>query len=171
MAWQFLKKLFPGRRHPPAPRLIIYHPVAAGVRMAERKQVLVQEIHVKKLYSRGTYSVGRGKQAGERSEPPGFSVENNPHTQAIGENHWQFQVDHQLRCWVKDLGTDEGTKVNGILREGAALKHGDVITSGAEEAQPKVAVIFDETGELSEKLSTREEILNYLKQKSLLKGK
>lgn len=127
------------------PTLVVLHPVVAYVSIKTKKPTLVRKVRVEKLPA-GVFRIGRG----ELGEEIHLRLHDNPGTKEIAERHFEFQVDAEGKCWVKDLAIDEQMKVNGAFRDTAALRHGDVITSGAEKAAPpKVAIVFDEFGDLS----------------------
>jgi serine/threonine protein kinase len=71
------------------------------------------------LDQRGIFVVGRSSQAG-------FSMQED---RLLSREHFVIEVDSSL-CSLKDLGSTNGTKVNGLRVEAAPLRDGDVITAG-----------------------------------------
>ena len=67
----------------------------------------------------GLFVVGRSSQAG-------FSMQED---RLLSREHFVIEVDSSL-CSLKDLGSTNGTKVNGLRVEAAPLRDGDVITAG-----------------------------------------
>jgi serine/threonine protein kinase len=71
------------------------------------------------LDRRGPFVVGRSSQAG-------FSMQED---RLLSREHFVIEVDSSV-CSLKDLGSTNGTKVNGLRVETAPLRDGDVITAG-----------------------------------------
>src|SRR3954452_4309096 len=71
------------------------------------------------LDHRGLVVVGRSSQAG-------FSMQED---RLLSREHFVIELDSSL-CSLKDLGSTNGTKVNGLRMEAAPLRDGDVITAG-----------------------------------------
>jgi hypothetical protein len=75
-----------------------------------------QEHH---LDRRGVCVVGRSSQAL-------FSMQED---RLLSREHFVLEVESSI-CTLKDLGSTNGTKVNGLRVEAASLRNGDVITAG-----------------------------------------
>lgn len=67
----------------------------------------------------GTFVFGRSSQAG-------FSMQED---RLLSREHFLIEVDSSL-CSLKDLGSTNGTRINGLRVETAPLRDGDIITAG-----------------------------------------
>ena len=67
----------------------------------------------------GLFVIGRSSQAG-------FSMQED---RLLSREHFVVELDSSV-CSVKDLGSTNGTKVNGLRVETSPLRNGDVITAG-----------------------------------------
>jgi hypothetical protein len=84
--------------------------------------------HEQVFAGRGTYRVGR-------SAAVPFSL---PEDRLLSREHFQIEVNPPL-CDLQDLGSTNGTKVNGLRVERARLRDGDVIAAGDTEIAVDVA--------------------------------
>jgi serine/threonine protein kinase len=71
------------------------------------------------LDRRGTFVVGRSSQAGITMQED----------RLLSREHFVIELDSSV-CSLKDLGSTNGTKVNGLRVETAPLRNGDLITAG-----------------------------------------
>jgi serine/threonine-protein kinase len=71
------------------------------------------------LDRRGVFVVGRSSQAG-------ITMQDD---RLLSREHFVIELDSSV-CSVKDLGSTNGTKVNGLRVETAPLRDGDLITAG-----------------------------------------
>jgi eukaryotic-like serine/threonine-protein kinase len=88
----------------------------------------------------GLFVVGRSSQAG-------FSMQED---RLLSREHFVIEVDPSL-CSLKDLGSTNGTKINGLRVETAPLRDGDVITAG----HSAFVVQLDNSDQANHRPSTR----------------
>src|ERR1700739_2769655 len=70
----------------------------------------------------GTFVVGRSSQAG-------LSMQDD---RLLSREHFVIALDSSV-CTLKDLGSTNGTKVNGLRVVTTSLRDGDLITAGDSE--------------------------------------